>query len=242
MMESPTWISHRGYCRDNVENTAEAFRAARSIGFRHLETDLRTTADGHIVLAHDSTLERLTGTTHRIEGSPRLLLEQMRLREQVSLLFFDQFLKEFTDSHWIFDIKRESAVRTIDALLQWWKKPEYADFFKQRVRFLFWDRSHQNYLLRYQPAARCMARAEQCRRAGVACLLGLPALAGIEPGISYALPPRIGGMSLMKPVVLARYRRGGGKVLAYLPETEADTRAALSAGADEILTNGPILD
>jgi hypothetical protein len=30
--------------------------------------------------------------------------------------------------------------------------------------------------------------------------------------------------------------------LASLPETEADTRAALSAGADEILTNGPILD
>src|SRR5690625_5429379 len=89
-MGSPVWISHRGFCQDHEENSAQAFRAACAIGFEHLETDLRTTADGHIVLAHDPTMERLTGTTHTIESSPRTLLEKMSLRGGEKLLFFDQ--------------------------------------------------------------------------------------------------------------------------------------------------------
>src|SRR5690625_2778281 len=75
-MGSPVWISHRGFCQDHEENSAQAFRAACAIGFEHLETDLRTTADGHIVLAHDPTMERLIGTTHTIESSPRLRSEE----------------------------------------------------------------------------------------------------------------------------------------------------------------------
>lgn len=237
-MDSPVWISHRGYCQDYEENSAQAFRAACSLGFEHLETDLRTTADGHIVLAHDPTLERLTGTTHRIEGCPRALLEQMSLRGDARLLFFDQFLQEFTDRHWIFDIKPESALRTVDTLLGWWQLPEYQDFFQQRVRFLFWDKAHQAHLLRFKPAARCMARMEQCRRAAAACLLGLPGWSGIEPGVTYALPLQFRGIELLRPGVLQRYRQRGGRVLAYLPATDAEARRALAAGVDEILTDG----
>lgn len=237
-MDSPIWISHRGYCQGYEENTAQAFRAACNLGFRHLETDLRTTADGHIVLTHDPTMERLTGSTHRVEACPRTLLENMSLRGEEQLLFFDQFLQEFTSFDWIFDIKPESALRTIDALLQWWQVPEYQDFFQQRVRFLFWDKTHQAYLLRSQPAARCMARMEQCRRAAAACVLGLPGWSGIAPGVTYALPPQFLGVNLMRPAVLRRYRQRGGRVLGYLPATDAEARRVLAAGVDEILTDG----
>lgn len=237
-MDSPVWISHRGYCQDYEENSAQAFRAARSLGFEHLETDLRTTADGHIVLAHDPTLERLAGTTHKIEGCPRALLEKTSLRGGERLLFFDQFLQEFTGCDWIFDIKPESALRTIDALLRWWQMPEYQDFFQQRVRFLFWDEAHQAHLLRSQPVARCMARMEQCRRAAAACLMGLPSWSGIEPRVTYAVPVKFRGIELLRPSVLQRYRQRGGRVMGYLPTTDAEARRALAAGVDEILTDG----
>lgn len=237
-MGSPVWISHRGFCQDHEENSAQAFRAACAIGFEHLETDLRTTADGHIVLAHDPTMERLTGTTHTIESSPRTLLERMSLRGGEKLLFFDQFLQEFAGLDWIFDIKPESALRTIDALLPWWEMPEYQDFFQHRVRFLFWDKAHQAHLLRSKPAARCMARMEQCRRAAVACVLGLPRWSSIEPGVTYALPVRYKGVELLRPAVLARYRQRSARVMGYLPATDAEARRALAAGVDEILTDG----
>lgn len=237
-MPAPTWISHRGYCREATENTAEAFRAAIDLGFNHLETDLRCSADGHIVLAHDPSLARLCDNDLSPEQTSRQTMEQLRLRGGEQLVFLDNILKEFTNQHWIFDIKPESAIRTINSLLNWWRQPQYADFFRSQVRFLFWHQAHQDYLLQHRPEAVCMARLAQCRRVGFACLLGLPALSGLESGVSYALPPRLKGLPLMRPSILARYRARGGKVLAYLPETESDARDAVNAGVDEILTNG----
>ncbi len=237
-MHPPIWISHRGYCQHATENTAESFRAARALGFEHLETDLRTTADGHIVLAHDPDLARLGGQSLTIEQSPRATLEKIRLQGGERLLFLDEFLTEFSGQQWIFDIKPQSALRTLQALQSWWQQAEHAEFFKFNVRFLFWNPQHQQYLLQQQPQARCMAQLPQCRRAAFACLLALPAAAALKNNVTYALPPRFARLNLMQPAILARYRSRGAKVLAYLPETEADTLSALQAGVDEILTNG----
>lgn len=237
-MHQPIWISHRGDCRDATENSLAAFRAAKESGFTHFETDLRTSADGHIVLAHDANLQRVSDSRLLVEESKRGELERLRLHCGERLATFDELVQEFGRYNWIFDIKPESAIRTVDALLLWWAKPKWAEFFEGRVRFLFWDSAHQSYLQQRQPAAQCMARLSECRRAAFACLLGVPAAAGIRPGVSYALPPRWKGMNLMHPSIVQRYRSKGGRVLAYLPGNEVDTRRALEAGVDEILTNG----
>lgn len=52
------WISHRGLHQRHVENSLHAFEAAAEAGFHTLETDLRTTRDGLIVLHHDPALIR----------------------------------------------------------------------------------------------------------------------------------------------------------------------------------------
>lgn len=236
-MTSPIWISHRGYCRNATENTVESFRAAIGLGFRNLETDLRTTADGHIVLSHDSELQRLYGIPLRVEQLNRETLAQMSVKDGARLLFMDVFLEEFTHFHWIFDIKPESAQRTIDALMRWWRIPELAVFFTHNVRFLFWHASHQKYLCRLQPDAVCMARLGQCRRAAAACLLGTNFLAGVQSRVTYAVPPRFHALNLMRTSLVQRYHKRGGRVLAYLPESDAEARDALAAGVDEILTN-----
>lgn len=238
VMPAPTWISHRGYCQNATENTAEAFRAALDLGFYHLETDLRMSADGHIVLSHDRDLGRLSGRAAKVEQCPREVLEKLRLNGGERLLFFDQLVSEFADQHWIFDIKPETALRTLDALKPWWQQAKLANFFRQRVRFLFWNKEHQNYLLEHDPDAVCMAQISECRRAGLACVGGLPTLSGIKPGLTYALPPRFTGLNTMRHRIVERYKSCGAKVLAYLPETDKDAARAVDAGVDEILTNG----
>lgn len=237
-MPSPVWISHRGYCQNATENTAEAFHAALEQGFTHLETDLRLSADGHIVLAHDPDLARVADTGLNLAQAERGELEKIRLKHGESLQFFDQWLKEFSSYHWILDIKPELALETVNGVLEWWRRPEYSEFFRTRVRFLFWDSAHQDYLCHQRPEARCMARVDQCRRAGLACLLGIPGAAPIESGVSYALPPRLGRFPVMRSRVVERFQRQGAKVLAFLPQNRADTRRSLVAGADEILTDG----
>lgn len=62
-----TVIAHRGGQGLRPENTLEAFRHAASLGVDVLEMDLRRTADGALVVMHDSELERTTNGHGRIE-------------------------------------------------------------------------------------------------------------------------------------------------------------------------------
>lgn len=236
-MHSPIWISHRGFCRDSTENTAEAFRAAIALGFDHLETDLRTTADGQLVLSHDPGLERTGNTRHLIGQSTRLELEKIRLQNGERLVFFEEFLDTFSDKSWIFDVKPEQGNQTVEQICRWWDRPQWQLFFEHRVRFLFWNIEHQNFLLSQRLQAVCMARMGECRRAGISCLLGLPALSGIRAGCCYALPPKFAGIRVLRRVIVHQYQKRRANVLAYLPENEAAARLALKVGVDEILTN-----
>ena len=51
---------HRGASASAPENTYAAFEEAIREGAVYTETDIRTTADGHLILIHDPTLDRTT--------------------------------------------------------------------------------------------------------------------------------------------------------------------------------------
>lgn len=52
--------AHRGWSAKYPENTMEAFRAAAELGVDQIETDIRVTRDGELVLMHDATVDRTT--------------------------------------------------------------------------------------------------------------------------------------------------------------------------------------
>ena len=51
-------INHRGYGRIAPENTLSAFRLSKMKGYDWVETDIRSTTDGIMVLLHDSSINR----------------------------------------------------------------------------------------------------------------------------------------------------------------------------------------
>jgi glycerophosphoryl diester phosphodiesterase len=55
----PRLYAHRGAAVELPENTLPAFRLALELGADALETDAHLTRDGHVVLSHDSTGERM---------------------------------------------------------------------------------------------------------------------------------------------------------------------------------------
>jgi len=59
-------INHKGYNVTHPENTLPAFRESRRQGFHYVETDLRTTSDGVIVLLHN---ESINATALNADGS-----------------------------------------------------------------------------------------------------------------------------------------------------------------------------
>lgn len=61
------WVAaHRGFSSDYPENTMSAFRAALDVGVDQLETDVRVTKDGELVLIHDSTVDRTTNGAGKV--------------------------------------------------------------------------------------------------------------------------------------------------------------------------------
>jgi len=66
---------HRGCTERAPENTLAAARDAVRLGADLIECDLRTTADGHLVVLHDSTVARTTDGSGPISG---MTLAQVR--------------------------------------------------------------------------------------------------------------------------------------------------------------------
>ena len=63
---TPLAVAHRGDPIAHPENTLEAFAAAVDAGADMIELDVRTTADGALVLLHDETLDRVWGVARSV--------------------------------------------------------------------------------------------------------------------------------------------------------------------------------
>lgn len=60
--------AHRGDSRHAPENTVPAFRLAVEKGAHMIEFDVAATADGHLVLMHDATVDRTTDGMGRVDA------------------------------------------------------------------------------------------------------------------------------------------------------------------------------
>lgn len=75
--------AHRGHWRAAPELSLKAVRSAVKAGAHVVEIDVRRTADGHLVLMHDSTVDRTTDGSGAV--SELTLAEVKRLRLKVGL-------------------------------------------------------------------------------------------------------------------------------------------------------------
>lgn len=71
---------HRGACGEAPENTIAGARHAVARGVRHLEIDLRLSAEGELVVVHDSTLQRTTGIAAKVANTGRSALAKLDAR------------------------------------------------------------------------------------------------------------------------------------------------------------------
>ena len=67
--------AHRGDRLHYPENTMSAFRAAAEVGCDVIETDVRMTRDGHLILIHDRDVERTTNGQGFVD---EMTLEEVR--------------------------------------------------------------------------------------------------------------------------------------------------------------------
>lgn len=72
-------VAHRGLSGIERENTCAAFIAAGNRSYWGIETDVRRTADGHIVVNHDRSLLRVSGVEMTVESTDLAVLQNVAL-------------------------------------------------------------------------------------------------------------------------------------------------------------------
>jgi glycerophosphoryl diester phosphodiesterase len=110
-------ISHRGEHLHHPENTVPAFEEAIRLGADFIEVDVRTTADGKLVLSHDGTVDRCTNGHGKISEMTFEQIEALDAGIKTSPEFagtriptFDQVLDLARDRIGIYvDVKNASA-------------------------------------------------------------------------------------------------------------------------------------
>jgi glycerophosphoryl diester phosphodiesterase len=78
----PNFTGHRGARFEAPENTLPGFRHAITSGLTSIEFDVRMSADGHLVVIHDETLERTTTGRGRVADLTLREIQQADARAQ----------------------------------------------------------------------------------------------------------------------------------------------------------------
>lgn len=114
----PIAFAHRGGAGDWPENSMPAFAAAVALGYRYVETDAHTTADGVVVAFHDDRLDRVTDRTGVIAELPwsEVCLARIDGREPVPLL--EDLLVAWPTLRINIDPKHDEVVEPLADLLQ----------------------------------------------------------------------------------------------------------------------------
>jgi glycerophosphoryl diester phosphodiesterase len=86
-LPGPWLIAHRGGAALAPENTIVAFENAEALGADAIETDVRLSRDGHVMVFHDEETRRICGVPGTIEGRTRAEIETL----EAGFAFTDEF-------------------------------------------------------------------------------------------------------------------------------------------------------
>jgi glycerophosphoryl diester phosphodiesterase len=229
------------------ENTLEAFAAGLTAGADRLELDVHATADGHVVVLHDATLDRTTDGSGPV--SSRSLAEVQALDAGCRFRAPDG-----AHPH----RGRGMRIPTLDALLARFPDVPINVEIKQERPAI--EAAVLDVLDRHGARARTLLAAEQAtimdriRLAAPDVLTGFSApevadfvfrvrdglLAGYRPrGVALQVPPAYQGIPIVTPETVAAAHGLGIEVHVWTINDEPEMEHLLDLGVDAIMTDFP---
>ena len=231
----PRAFAHRGWHLDDLagmENSLAAFRRAAAEGYRYLETDVRATCDGVVVVLHDPTLDRTTDRSGAIEQLDWAAVRTARVGGREPVCRLEELLEELPEARFNVDVKADSAVTPVVELLHRtgaWHRVCLASFSEARLQ-----------RLRRAAGPRLLTSIGTASAAALRLRSALPFLPGppIRGGLAQ-LPVRRHGIPLVDRALL-RYAHGHGlEVHVWTIDRAEEMAALLDLGVDGLVTDRP---
>ena len=231
----PIAFAHRGGAAHQPENSWAAFGHAIGLGYTHLETDARATADGVLLAFHDRTLDRVSDRTGRIARMTYREVAGARIGGTEPIPVIEDLLGAWPELRFNIDLKDVPAIRPMMDVLR---------------RTGAWDRvCVTSFSARRLHAARALLDRPVCMAlspAGVAALRlagGIPVCGAAlaqrlaRTGVACAqIPGRIATASFVE-----KAHGAGLQVHVWTLNRRADMERALDLGADGIMTDETVL-
>ncbi len=233
----PLAIAHRGGMSLAPENTLAAFGRATALGLTHLETDVQTTRDGHVVCFHDATLRRVTGHPGRVCDLDLADLRRLRVHGTEMIPTLAEAMASFPTTCFAIDLKDEASIGAMAQLLR--THPRWARRICVAGAWSRWLRRLQDEAPGVTTALgwRALTTLIACSRSGVRPV-GLGAT-GPANGAFAHVPMRLGRLPIHSERVIARAHEHGIRVVVWTVDDATTMRSLLDAGVDGIITDRP---
>jgi glycerophosphoryl diester phosphodiesterase len=219
------------------ENTLAAFGRATALGLTHLETDVRTTRDGHLVCFHDATLARVTGHPGRVADLDLAELRRLRVDGTDQVPTLSEAMASFPTARFAIDLKDEATIGAMADLLR--ANPGWAERILVAGAWSGWLRR-----LRAEAPGVTTALGWRSLTTLIACSRG-----GVRPpglrradgsGGAFAhVPIRLGRLPVHSERVIARAHELGIRVVVWTVDDPSTMRSLLDMGVDGIITDRP---
>lgn len=220
------WLSIEDRSR---ENTWYAFAQAVAEGYRYLETDVHTTADGQLIAFHDSELGRLTNVSGPVNKHTWSELADARVGGSDPISLLEELLTEFSGTYFNIDLKDEAAVTVLPPLLAKLKAEErvcVASFSTRRLRHF--RALAPNVLTATTPVEAAwytVGFGLRRRRLGAGAVMQVPASVAS------------GRLAVVRPDVISAAHEAGCAVHVWTVDERSEMERLIDLGVDGIITN-----
>jgi glycerophosphoryl diester phosphodiesterase len=235
--DGPLALAHRGFSPAGLENSMAAFGAAVDLGFRHLESDVHTTADGVLLMFHDEALDRITDASGRISELSAAAVARARIGGTEPIPLLEELITKFPDVRLNLDVKDWNSVDTLVAAIERFGLHDrvlVASFSDRRRRAVLRQLS--------RPAAGSAGIVSNSLFVLLGPVLPAPllrlvtrrALRGVQ---ALQVPVRYGGVAVVTPGFVRRAHRHGLHVHVWTINEPAEMHRLLDLGVDGIVTD-----
>ncbi len=228
--QGPLAFAHRGGAGDWPENTMPAFEHAVALGYRYVETDVHTTADGVLVAFHDDRLDRVTDRTGAIADLPwrEVAAAVVGGSERIPLL--EDILGSFPQVRVNIDPKADRAVEPLAEVILRTASVDrvcvgaFSDARLERLRTLVGDRL-------------CSSLGPRGTAALIAASRGVPT--GQLSAACAQVPVAAKGVPITTPKLVAEAHERGMQVHVWTIDEPSEMHRLLDLGVDGIMTDRP---
>ena len=237
----PIPLVHRAAGGEHAENTLPAIEAAVRQGFRYVETDVRTTADGVGVLAHDADLARVAGARTRVADLLARDLEHVGVGVG-GLARLDTVLDALPDVRLNIDLKDAPGPRAVTTALAAtgaWDRVCVTSFADRRVDAF--RRIVPRPVCTGMGMRRSAALVAARRLTGRAAALGARLDRAVAPAAVAQLPLHWGVVPVVDRALVEHAHALGIPVHVWTVNARPEMQRLLDLGVDGIVTDAPLV-